>query len=639
MTTKVYAYGCKPIKDTASVALIDAQVSAAFAYYNKLIDLHNEYRTRRDEAIRSVCPDYEAAHAAVDAADAEAERVREVIRLANAVARRKRATPEEGQTLRDAWAVLKVAREARRAVRATCMGNADLQIRLAALDCEYNGVPIPDSPRRKGGHFKEARAACGVYWGSYLACERAVEQAIEKTMIPPIRRRRWTGDGLVAVQVQGGATWQEIVVGTGRVGNLIRFDGLTARGKHKAPVASFRLCVNTDEHRRPLWVPISAYFHRPLPSDAKVMGVALVRTALPPHRTKGGWKAQYSWELQFTVRTCEEKTHASAGDCGIDLGWRVRPDGSIRVAYLADDAGHHAEFCLPASLLGRYAKSDELQALRDDNFNGIVAMLREWVAEHESTPDWLKAELVGAHLWKRKARLINVLNLWKDRVFPGDEEIYQAVLAWRAQDTHLWQWEFCNRRKAERIRKALYRQFAARLRQRYATIVVEDCDWRQLARKADADSNEQDRSRKYMRIASIGMLRQLLVADGAIPSDAKDTTRTCNVCGVVEDWDQAAELEHTCANGHTWDQDHNAALNLLARAKVLKTAAGQGVAQVAAGHGEADGLGAGASRGAEGQNGTAHAANGNGHSNRWKRRKEDRSRRLAEMQQNAGGER
>ena len=73
-------------------------------------------------------------------------------------------------------------------------------------------------------------------------------------------------------------------------------------------------------------------------------------------------------------------------------------------------------------------------------------------------------------------------------------------------------------------------------------------------------------ARTYMRAASVGMLRSLLVQDGASPNDAKDTTSTCSLCGSLEEWDQATELVHKCSNcREEWDQDENAARNILAR--------------------------------------------------------------------------
>ena len=135
--------------------------------------------------------------------------------------------------------------------------------------------------------------------------------------------------------------------------------------------------------------------------------------------------------------------------------------------------------------------------------------------------------------------------------------------AWHAQDVHLWQYADGTVRRAVNMRKRLYRMFAADMRKRYAKIAVEDCDWRKLARNKPADKNEFDPSKRYMRIASIGMLRQLLVQAGAVPNDGAYTTTTCHVCGSIEEWDAAKELRHRCERcGAEWDQDYNAAVNL-----------------------------------------------------------------------------
>src|SRR5882724_4703737 len=71
-----------------------------------------------------------------------------------------------------------------------------------------------------------------------------------------------------------------------------------------------------------------------------------------------------------------------------------------------------------------------------------------------------------------------------------------------------------------------------------------------------------------MRMTAVGELRHSLRFSGAkvVFSKTADTTRECHRCGQLCEWDQAADLTHTCEHcGATWDQDDNAALNLLAR--------------------------------------------------------------------------
>jgi hypothetical protein len=46
----------------------------------------------------------------------------------------------------------------------------------------------------------------------------------------------------------------------------------------------------------------------------------------------------------------------------------------------------------------------------------------------------------------------------------------------------------------------------------------------------------------------------------------KNTTKECQACGSIEEWDQGKVLHHTCSKcGLRWDQDDNAAQNLLSR--------------------------------------------------------------------------
>jgi Putative transposase DNA-binding domain len=110
---------------------------------------------------------------------------------------------------------------------------------------------------------------------------------------------------------------------------------------------------------------------------------------------------------------------------------------------------------------------------------------------------------------------------------------------------------------------------------RYATIAVEDCDWRKLMLLPDVASNEQvnEAARRHQRIAAVGMLRGLLVGAGATPVNAADTTKTCHLCGHINEFVDRLPLVLECGGcGSSWDQDRNAAHVLLARAKAISAA-------------------------------------------------------------------
>jgi transposase len=73
-----------------------------------------------------------------------------------------------------------------------------------------------------------------------------------------------------------------------------------------------------------------------------------------------------------------------------------------------------------------------------------------------------------------------------------------------------------------------------------------------------------------MFVAAPGELRRALQAacerEGVrvVMLAANNTTTTCHRCGTRCVWNHAAEVEHTCEHcGVAWDQDENAARNLL----------------------------------------------------------------------------
>lgn len=566
MKTMVYSYKCKVLSGQEN---IDQQISLAHKYYNLLVQLNNERAKKFDAIRKKICPEYDSIDAQVAEASAEVERIVDAIRAANAKAKRKRATKEESAQLAEAKAKRKQLYERRKSIRDTVPTIQEFIEENRKLDIEYNGVQVDGKTFREGGIFKEARSKCGLYWGTYLKVEGAIEQA-KKTSTGPLRFRRWDGNGQVAIQIQGGASWSDILSGSGRVGNLLKFRDIITRGKNRCNRIVLTMRCGSDEHGDPVYCAVQASWYRELPEDARIMGVSLVRRMMPPLRTKDGWKPDYRWEIQFTLRTNTEKVRATSGACGIDLGWRVRPDGSLRVAYLVDDAGNEEEITLPAVLVQRWSKCNDLQSIRDKNFNEIIARIAEWKSSQQNLPEWLTEATRFISQWRAKGKLARLIDQWKVNRFQGDESVLGELEAWRVQDVHLWQWQAFNLRKAFRERLQFYREFAARARKSYARIFVEDCDWRKLAKKLAPDNNGFDQSKWAMKIASVGMLRDILKQAGAVMVETENTTKRCHVCGSIEEFDHAKELVHKCGGcGSSWDQDMNAGKNLIANGDAL----------------------------------------------------------------------
>lgn len=559
-TTKVWSYGAKAPREGASV--VDAQISLAHRYYNRLIEIHRSRQDQEKVLRRKHVPGLEEAEIAIDQALTAIADVRQAIKLRNAAARRKTASPEDRAVLAECKQRLKSAKTARNELRASSAENVQLQVDLAMLWME------------RGEARRQARKSSGVFYGTYLKIEEAVEAAIAK--FGPPRFRRWTGDGIAGAQIQHGLSVAKLLLGNDR---RLKMEFLpTTRSPKRARPVLFWIRVASD-NGKPIWAKIPAYYHRPLPKNAIIMHALIVRRQLgtrrhsDPNKSEGVWLPHYDWSVQLTIRQPAPLAPVPAEQiCGIDLGWRSI-DGELRVAYLVDEQGREIDFRLSKKLVSKWDKADSIKSVRDKLFNAAVGELRAWLAINNS-PEWLLESCQHIGAWKAKGRLAGLFSHWQR--FAGDEEIFQYLLSWQVKDAHLWEYEISLSRKARRTRLNEYRTFAARVQRQYGRIFMEDCDWRTLAKLPRPEENEvvNREARRNMRIASVGLLRQCLHAIGAQPISARDTTKICHLCGSLEDFDHAASLFHCCDScGRTWDQDYNAARNLIARGKVLESTA------------------------------------------------------------------
>lgn len=573
MPIKVISCKAKPPVEGGEV--VAEQMSAAHRYYNRLIELHRAFRADADELKRQHIPGLIEAETSAESLEAQLLELRTQVKARNAAARRKTASPDDRQAVADLSALLKQARQLRKDLRGTAGTNPAYQADLAGLVVRYHGtLESPDSTRRKGGLFKEARAACGVYPGTYLRVEQAVEAACKKPGLPKFRR--WDGGGLVGPQITPPITVGEMIeAGDSRVRMRLLPSPASKRASQRV-----RFWVRVaSAGREPVWAVLDAHLSRGrLPDDAVISWVSIVRrqsgTRRHRHPTipEGVWLPYYEWSVQLTVRTSEEKpARPATGAAGVNLGWRTMPDGSLRVGYVVGSDGANQEVRLPAEILARFDRCQHIQGVRDGLFNEARDTLVAWLADHEH-PHWLDDATEHLWQWRSHRRLAGVLHAWSEQRFVGDEDIFAALVAWRAREDHLETYEVMNRARAERKRRLFYRELANCLRRQYATVLVDDSDYRQLGRLPRAESNEvvNATARFNARRAAVGLLRQTLVAAGAIESPAENITRTCHACCQVFAADRSAEIVHACPGcGLSCDQDENAACNLLARATVM----------------------------------------------------------------------
>jgi hypothetical protein len=539
--SRVYRYGLlPPITEAQRVA---DQMSLGHRYSNRLVEIERSRRARA-RAILGSHADTEPLGADVARLERELEAALGVVLGARKAERRRAETAEQRQVVRDLRQQLRDARARLKAAKVSLATDPAVQASLRASD------------EQAAQAVRDARAASGLYWGTYLISEAAIDAARKGRMDP--RFRRWDGSGAVAVQIQGGVTWTEACEGDTRI-QIARRRNARGHAMHL-----LRLRVGSAG-RDPIWAEWPLVLHREVPADALMMGARVVRERV---------EAKERWSLHLTLRLPDEWRAGRCGDglVAVDLGWRQRPDG-LRVAYLVDDAGDEREILLDGGVAPSIAKVEDLRSIRDKRLDLLRPWLAQWLREHD-LPEWLRESSSHLHQWRSAARFAALALRWRAARWAGDAEAFERIEEWRKRDKHLWTWEVNLRDKVLRRRREQYRVLGAELARRYGTLVIEDMDLRDLQRHAAVESQETEipAARSAQRLASPSELRACLVSAFAsrggrvVAIDPADSTRACHACGLVEAWDPAANLHHACTGcGTVWDQDANACRNLLAR--------------------------------------------------------------------------
>lgn len=574
---KVYKYGLHPPKEAADV--VRQQIRLAHVYRNKLTEIERKRRASVREALaayRSIG----SLEVAVRAAD---EKVVEATRKLKQDRVDKRSRRKDAEELK---VEVKNAREEKKLLREELREERkklrEDQVVTARMD-EINDASAAE--------VRAARSECGVYWGTYLLVEAAMQAARMaplydwKTETDPNDPGfvRWSGTGRIGVQIQGGMSLVELhscedtrlriapIETSWKSGGIARDPG---QGKRQKMRTKLWMRVGSDG-RAPVWACWwDMIMHRPLPERCVIKAASVTCRKCGPRER---------WSLEITVddSACF-KPKAGTGCVAIDIGWRVTETG-MRVAAWIDDEGNKGELQLPEDIVGSVRKCNELRKRRDDEMNSAIRKLCEWY-ETRDMPEWLRARTVKrdtqaptkkqalAHLikWRSQARLTSLCRAW-----PKDEqdEAYEALEAWRYHDHHLWRWETSAREKAIRRRREGYRCVAATLAETYKTVVFECFKLSNVARKTGNETEQEKAANSNRHLASVSEFRSSVMnafrsRSGAdiVEVPANLTTQWCASCNQEERFDAAPQIDHVCSHcGSKWDQDYNAARNLLRR--------------------------------------------------------------------------
>jgi Putative transposase DNA-binding domain len=553
MTLRVYKYGLRDPVGNAD--LVSDQISKAHRYYNVLIEIERNRRAGVREVL-SGHPDAAMLEARVAELKQSVEAARLSIRAQRAGEQRRAEDPLDRAAVRALRDELKQARAAAKDARRAVAQDPTVKAALGAIE------------ERAKERVREERGRCGVYWGTYLLCEAAAEQAAKSVTDPTFRR--WDGSGAVGVQLQGGAP-VDAVVGSDsdtrlQIGFVPAEAYLTRSGRRNQTRTPLRLRVGSDG-RDPIWAEWPMILHRPIPAGA------IIKRAVV-HRRRRDCR-RWEWSVSITVDEsgCARRPSPDGGACSINLGWCLREGGALRVGYVVGDDGHEEEILIPASVRDRFRHADAIRGVRDRNLDEMRPVLSALLAALDVPSAFAERVTTPIALWRSPGRFASLAFWWRAHRFAGDEAAYALLEAWRYRDEHLQRYE-AGLRRAELHRRDVYRNAAARLASRYRTIVLDGTDLRAMQRSPAPESErteiapvklqQRDAAPSELRLAlasAFGPERSVEIAGEAGTPGITEL----HTCGSVETWDRAASGRlHTCSRcGETYDQDANACRNLL----------------------------------------------------------------------------
>lgn len=311
-----------------------------------------------------------------------------------------------------------------------------------------------------------------------------------------------------------------------------------------------------------------AVIHRPLPVDATVKRAAWVGKRHPIR----GWQ----WALTITLEQTRlpAVTRPSELVAGLDVGWRAYED-YLRIGMLVDSAGRIVELRLPLDGSTRHTRRHKIEHGWLD-----VADLRSREGKAvEACKDQLRliapervTALPGFSLMRQGGlvRSLRMLEQIPNRS-SDDDTVMRVLWAWLDYNDRLRSRRMALSDRLIHRRQWWYRHLAKWLCSTYSVIAWEDDLNLKVMAEAEALPPALHSSMRYRQIVALHELRSYLSQAAAklgttLLGRSAMTTRTCWRCGAT--LDSTADLQHVrqrCPAGHEWDQDINAARNLLSQ--------------------------------------------------------------------------
>lgn len=564
MSAKVYQYGITRMPDRLPEPVFE-QAIKRHKYYNVLVALDKAFSERWNSIVAGSDAEMALATERIAALDAELVAVLEAVGKSRAAGKGKCA-PELAAKVKDLRAGLKETRAQAKARKTEARAAA--KPRLDELEEERKAAVKA---------ARQAAAEDGLYWGNYnevgdkfQTARKAMLSKRSKGQPCDLRFHRWDGSGAWTVQIQGGASWEDVT--TGRC-NLLQIDHVqdaawvaASRGERRRLARTTgRIRIGSNDDRTPIWLEFPVTIHRPVPATARIKMAHVVRK-------KDGLR--WEWRLNLVVTDADGAAPATGDTLAVHFGFR-REGAVIRVATIHDGKTYET-VTIPSSIMEAAERAEGLRATLDKAMDAMKARLAAWVKENAGwCPEWLREQASSLHAWKAPLRIVRLFDTWER--FAGDEEIHAELDQFRRRHRHLYQWQVDLTTKISLRRREAFRAAAAAIAGRAAIVYLDDADYAAMARRPraeDSQANEVEAAvRRMARLAAPAELRaEIERACGArnVPTariDPANITRACTVCGnVAESGELGVGVQIRCPACHTeHDRDKNAVRNVWLR--------------------------------------------------------------------------
>jgi hypothetical protein len=592
LPTRIYSYRCLP--PLTEVQRVEDQFRLAHQYRNAHVEIELRLRGRLRD-VQLAIPEVAAAVIAYEEVCADVESTFDDLREAKSGT----ATPD--------LADLRVRLDAAEEWRAECF----TALCAVKRTCHEALTPGYKTARALAAAERIATrtdySARGLRHGAYDRIEKAIQQATGSTK-RPLTFERYEGEGSIGTQLTargcgGGAMGMTVRELHSCQDTRLRLEPLPDdynqmprnRRRHAARVHAW-LRVGTEvQGRAPIFAQFPVTFHRPLPKDAVIKWAYVVRKRIG---------RRYEWRLQLTIESATFHSPTQAvgeGACAIDLGWRRIFDDEqhqigLRAGFLVDEQGAEREILVPEKLWRGMSKVYDLGKIRDQNLERAQFQLSDYLVDR-SLPVWMAERLRGYSAWRAPRKLQALIDRWQREIAaptPADPQtapdiapppLPDFLLAWAKQDRHLHHWQEHQRDRLIAHRRETWKVLAAEIARTYAVVLVEDGinvagtmkltdlpGWERPSPE-DGDPSDDREQHRCSRLAAVGELRSAIekacgkTGARAAVSRAQNSTTECAECGYVQKAMNArVSITHACEGcGVTWDQDANAAKNLLQR--------------------------------------------------------------------------